>query len=502
MTHKMTISISIANEDGQEIVKTFSEKEIPNLEEFEQQGFRRSFHQIETAVLEARKESCETAIAEYMTQISKKKTDQKRSEQPESHIREQEHPYGIESELGTIAVKTHTLIDNQARTLYNSANDLFESIMPRQRFHSNNYRELELVIPSMTSYQNSEQLLNRVRRQKGTGAKKTTVRNTVEREGIAIKQKAHEIAGAALIENGFTDEGIIKEGTVITGPDHDAQHLPKEDIMAAAEKNGINGDIRFEDYENPDTTVNISIDDVLAKRQASNRPNSSEKGKRKYVSNTVVHIQQNENTYIINEGSINKAIRLLLGFLLFNALLAEKQLVFFVDGAKTIYDAVIARFSFLPFKFILDWYHLVEKLEQRLSMGMKGRKLRNEVLDQLRLYLWRGDVTAAIKYLASIPSDQIKSQEHIDKLKDYLLRNQAYIPCYALRKELGLRNSSNTVEKSNDLIVAQRQKSNGMSWSREGSVALASVCATIKNGELAHWIEDRSLAFTFSGLAA
>ena len=73
MSHKMTVSIKITNEEGQELVKTFSEKEIPGLEEFEQQGFRSGFHQFETAVLEARKEAGESAAAEYMEHISKKK---------------------------------------------------------------------------------------------------------------------------------------------------------------------------------------------------------------------------------------------------------------------------------------------------------------------------------------------------------------------------------------------------------------------------------------------
>ena len=35
----------------------------------------------------------------------------------------------------------------------------------------------------------------------------------------------------------------------------------------------------------------------------------------------------------------------------------------------------------------------------------------------------------------------------------------------ALRANLGLRNSSNPVEKANDLVVAGRQKHNGMAWS-------------------------------------
>jgi hypothetical protein len=41
--------------------------------------------------------------------------------------------------------------------------------------------------------------------------------------------------------------------------------------------------------------------------------------------------------------------------------------------------------------------------------------------------------------------------------------------CYALRKKLGLRVSSNPVEKANDLLASNKQKHQGMSWSADGS---------------------------------
>jgi len=83
----------------------------------------------------------------------------------------------------------------------------------------------------------------------------------------------------------------------------------------------------------------------------------------------------------------------------------------------------------------------------------------------------------------------------IHKLCHYLKRNRPYIPCYVVRKELGLRNSSNIGEKMNDLVVSDRQKHNGMSWSKEGSVALASITALIRNNEYALWFEQGNIEF-------
>jgi hypothetical protein len=47
---------------------------------------------------------------------------------------------------------------------------------------------------------------------------------------------------------------------------------------------------------------------------------------------------------------------------------------------------------------------------------------------------------------------------------------------------LGLRNSSDLVEKANDLVMAKRQKHDVMAWSKEGSVGLASVSSACLNG--------------------
>ena len=74
-------------------------------------------------------------------------------------------------------------------------------------------------------------------------------------------------------------------------------------------------------------------------------------------------------------------------------------------------------------------------------------------------------------------------------------KNYSYIPCYAVRKELGLRNSSNPVEKANDMTVAQRQKHNGMSWSKSGSRALAGIQAVYLNGEENTWFIKKKLNF-------
>ena len=95
----------------------------------------------------------------------------------------------------------------------------------------------------------------------------------------------------------------------------------------------------------------------------------------------------------------------------------------------------------------------------------------------------------------------IKSHEAIDRLIGYFERNRSYIVCYGLRKKLGLRISSNRGEKANDLVVADRQKHNGMSWSKTGSGALTSVIILHQNNEQDSWIKKRQISFELKNVA-
>jgi hypothetical protein len=92
----------------------------------------------------------------------------------------------------------------------------------------------------------------------------------------------------------------------------------------------------------------------------------------------------------------------------------------------------------------------------------------------------------------------VKDEKALSDLIGYLERNRPYIPCYSVWKQLGLPNSSNRGEKANDLVVSARQKHNGMSWSKPGSVALAAVTALVRNGEYKRWFQTGTLSFAFS----
>lgn len=302
-------------------------------------------------------------------------------------------------------------------------------------------------------------------------------------------------------DNGFSEDGIYRGDNPAYGNNQPAT-LPAERIFKVAE-GCLEGYARDEVlnspvcYEDPENTVSVFIDDVNVKRQEESRQKGrrSEEGKRKYVHNTIAHVSKGDGNYTLNGYGIRTVLCFLTAFIFNNGLIGNR-LQFFTDGHKTLNEAILKSFNwFKNIGIILDWYHLEKKCKEQLSMAMQGRVVRNDVLERLLPILWHGLTDKAIIFLEEMDTHQIKNQSHVEKLVQYLHRNKSYIPCYAIRKQLGLRNSSNIGEKMNDLIVSDRQKHNGMSWSKPGSVALASITALKRNNEAKGWFENRELEF-------
>ena len=89
----------------------------------------------------------------------------------------------------------------------------------------------------------------------------------------------------------------------------------------------------------------------------------------------------------------------------------------------------------------------------------------------------------------------LRPKNRIEELQNYLKEHREQIPCYALRSMLGLRISSNRVEKkANDMVVVRRQKNSGMSWSETGSGAPAQISALSHHGGLSLWLDESRLS--------
>lgn len=401
-------------------------------------------------------------------------------------------------------------MDHEKGHSYNTATELFSPLASREYYRTEGFDELSLSLATCMSYRKATSFLNRIRWETEKGTPMRTLAHVVETEGQRAQETLNEFAEDVLIRNQFDPRGMPKEETEKpSGLTPKEASLPAEHIAKAMEdynRDKAEG-FRIDDaatnslYENPEVTVNVSIDDVGVKKQKETGRTTEKhrKEKREYVHNTIAHVEKKDQSYVLNGTSTPHVLKMLIAFLFHNQLISGHHLQFFVDGARSLQLCLVNMFQWLPHvRIILDWYHLKKKCEYELSLVLKGSKIRNKILDELLPILWLGKLDVAIAFLQRIDSTQVKSGQSVDRLIGYFERNRDYIPCYALRKQLGLRNSSNKGEKANDLCVADRQKHNGMSWSKPGSVALATVTSLHVNNEQKRWRTDHSIAFTWA----
>ncbi len=402
----------------------------------------------------------------------------------------------MESEAGRLNLHLFTPPDSHS---------VFSAVSTRERLQTLSYEELSTRLCSLVSYRCAADILNRMlHRSQGTDIIcLRTLADSVDREGARIKDYQEHFAEKTLKEHGF-DPGSCLPETVLPLEDirPSVQDIPEEKVAEAIERcnTARTGQERVDAarlpgrLEDPAETVYISIDDIGVTRQKESRKSGSERGT-KYVENTVVHVAHRSGSYILAGVGMQGIFRLLIAFLLSNGMMKDQNLVFFTDGARNIRSSLEKLFSYRPYTVILDWYHLEKKCREYLSSALKGKDIRNQVSGKLLKYLWAGNTEYAADYLLHLGDDIVRNREWLQKLIQYLDKNYSYIPSYGLRKELGLRNSSNPVEKANDVTVAQRQKHNGMSWSEHGSCALSHIRAVYLNGEENIWFREKRLEF-------
>ena len=389
-----------------------------------------------------------------------------------------------------------------AQAPYNTARDLFAELKAKEFYRTIGFKQIAMIYgDTESSYRKTAQLINRIRYQEQGGTPYRTLQENTEKEGSNLIDYIEEKTRWILKDNGFDEDGSYR-GNDPTYAKNQPDTLAEQAIIEAVDQcidehmqdEVLNNPVCYED---PEKTVNISIDDVNVKRQEDSRQKGgrSEKGKRKYVHNTIAHVCKQDRSYTLNGHGMRTVLCYLIAFIFNNALIGNRM-QFFTDGHKTLNETILRCFNwFANMGIILDWYHLEKKCKEQLSMAMKGRVVRNEVLESLLPSLWRGLTDQAIALLEGIDPCQIKNQSMVVRLVHYLHRNRPYIPCYAVRKELGLCNSSSIGEEMNDLVVSNRQKHNGMSWSKPGSVALASVTALKRNQEARIWFKKGVVEF-------
>ena len=401
-----------------------------------------------------------------------------------------------------------------------------------------------------------------MRHQEVGGTPLNTLRDATEKEGRQILDFLDAKTQNILEREGFTHEGVpTAVCPVVDKSQHYIHGHVSEDAVFAALKL-VQGKMRKDnmsenmieeagqranpsDFEQLHDFIGVCVDDVEVKKQKETRkkktkeqscegsssiePNKTETDSshnsqllggcngdqgissdvvvtstvhtRPKVQNSVAIIEYAGNGIILTGRSVLDVLLYVMAFIINNKL-CMKKLIFFIDGQRSLHSAVLNMFSWYSGKsIVLDWFHLVEKIKEDLSAAMKGRHIRNKHLKHIVRFLWYGLFDRAIQYVRDIPESDIRDLTALDRLIRYFERNRYCIPFYALRKKLGLQNSSNRVECANNLVTSTRQKKCGMSWSKEGSHALTSLTAVVRNGHVRDWVENRVIPFLFSKAA-
>lgn len=149
------------------------------------------------------------------------------------------------------------------------------------------------------------------------------------------------------------------------------------------------------------------------------------------------------------------------------------------DGARSIRSLLQEIFG-SSVRVILDWYHLAKKVYQLLSMVAHAKDERERMQQRVLGFLWRGEVCEALSYLEGVSA---RRAEALEELVKYLQRHALEIIDYERRAKAGKWIASGRMEKAVDLAVGMRQKKKGMSWSEDGSHALALLKVVELNGE-------------------
>jgi hypothetical protein len=149
------------------------------------------------------------------------------------------------------------------------------------------------------------------------------------------------------------------------------------------------------------------------------------------------------------------------------------------DGARTIRQDLTTLFGSCV-RVILDWYHLAKRVYEHLSMCAHSRAERERWEPQVLGFLWHGQVSEALSFLASLA---VRNAKALAELVGYLQKHAEEIIDYGRRQATGKSIGSGRMEKAVDQVIGMRQKKKGMSWSQAGSQALALLKIAELNGQ-------------------
>jgi hypothetical protein len=383
--------------------------------------------------------------------------------------REQTSAYRVEGEVGRFGFALYEAVDAAGEVVCRGE-ESFPKRRPREWHKTEGFREEAVCLEaSKRSYRDNVTHLNRYRRQWQGGTPVTTLQDNAQKEGARVLDFLERHSQSVLQGHGFDGQGQPSEAAVTKleagtdrrlGGEEVEEHLTamcqemEKRQFSPAEIAAARSRAAGAVYEDPAHCTNVSIDDVDVKKQKASRqrsatpasetvaaakavvPESAPSGgaigagnPRPKVANTVARLEQGAKHFTLSGSHLGQVLRFVLAFLLHNDRLGGR-LHLFTDGYRSLQNTLVAFFVWHPRVWlVLDGYHLVKKFKEDLSRACRAREVRNRHLRTLVRFLWYGMVTEAQQYLDTIPPADLKDLASIERLQNYLERNELAIPC-------------------------------------------------------------------------
>ncbi|MCP3884370.1 MAG: hypothetical protein GY700_02640, partial [Propionibacteriaceae bacterium] len=231
-------------------------------------------------------------------------------------------PYRVDGELGRFEFPTYRVCQ-QDTTLYDTAREVFPPLGCWERYETVGLKEIAFMHGvTEQSCRKTTVLINRIRHQADATAS-TTLRTSAEREGKQVMTCLERTATTILQREGFDETGQPLTQQSLWS--QDVVEMSPKLVTEAIDACDLTADERTEVeqnpvlYEQPTETVNISIDDVVVKKQKQHRTclneddtmveDAEQKPGRKYVHTTVAHLQHHEHSYCITGQGVPMVLR-------------------------------------------------------------------------------------------------------------------------------------------------------------------------------------------------